>query len=66
LQKRIEYLIRYLPFGFAPRPKEQAGVARKKQSNRLGSSLSDYLKSEGSYDETSAVAVKRVLAWQLE
>jgi antitoxin HicB len=41
-------------------------VARKKKSNRRGSSLSDYLKSEGSYDETSAVAVKRVLAWQLE
>jgi antitoxin HicB len=41
-------------------------VSRKKKSGRLGSSFSDYLKSEGSYEETSTVAVKRVLAWQLE
>lgn len=41
-------------------------MSRKKKSGRLGSSFSGYLKSEGSYEETSAVAVKRVLAWQLE
>ena len=41
-------------------------MTRKKKAGRLGSSFSDYLKSEGSYEETSAVAVKRVLAWQLE
>ena len=37
-------------------------MSRKKKAGRLGSSFSDYLKSAGSYDETSAVAVKRVLA----
>jgi antitoxin HicB len=41
-------------------------MSRKKKSGRIGSSFSNYLKGEGSYDETSAVAVKRVLAWQLE
>ena len=41
-------------------------MSRKKKAGRIGSAFSDYLKSEGSYDETSAVAVKRVLAWQLE
>ena len=39
---------------------------RKKKSGRLGSSFSDYLKSEGSYEEASTAAVKRVLAWRLE
>ena len=41
-------------------------MSGKKKSGRLGSSFSDYLKSEGSYEETSTVALKRVLAWQLE
>ena len=33
---------------------------------RIGSSFEDFLKEEGTYEETTAVAVKRVLAWQLE
>jgi antitoxin HicB len=37
----------------------------KKTRNR-GSSFSDFLKDEGTYEETTAIAVKRVLAWQLE
>jgi hypothetical protein len=41
-------------------------MSGKQKTGRIGSSFSDYLKREGSYDETSAVAVKRVLAWQLE
>jgi hypothetical protein len=41
-------------------------VSRRKKSGRAGSSFSDYLKGEGRYEETSALAVKRVLAWQLE
>ena len=41
-------------------------MSRKKKSGGLGSSFSDYLKSEGSHDETSTVAVKRVRTWQLE
>ena len=40
------------------------GTSRKK--GRIGSSFADYLKDEGTYQETSAVAIKRVLAWQLE
>ena len=32
----------------------------------LGSSFDDFLKDEGVYEETTAIAVKRVLAWQLE
>jgi antitoxin HicB len=31
-----------------------------------GSSVDDFLKKEGMYEETSSVALKRVLAWQLQ
>ena len=37
----------------------------KKNSNR-GSHFSDFLKEEGTYEETTALAVKRILAWQIE
>ena len=32
----------------------------------LGSSFDDFLKEEGIFEETQAVALKRVLAWQIE
>jgi hypothetical protein len=32
----------------------------------IGSSFSDFLKEEGLYEEVTAHAIKRVLAWQLE
>ena len=32
----------------------------------IGSSFEDFLKDEGVNEETTAVAIKRVLAWQLE
>lgn len=32
----------------------------------VGSSFEDYLAEQGTLEETTAVAVKRVLAWQLE
>ena len=32
---------------------------------RIGSSFEDYLAGQGTLEETRAVAVKRVLAWQL-
>ena len=32
---------------------------------RIGSSFEDYLATEGILEETRAVAVKRVLAWQI-
>ena len=36
------------------------------RKGRIGSSLEDFLKEEGVLEETNAIAVKRVLAWQLE
>ena len=33
---------------------------------RIGSSFEDYLAEQGVLEETSTIAVKRVLAWQLE
>ncbi len=32
---------------------------------RIGSSFEDYLREQGTMEETTAIAVKRVLAWQL-
>ena len=32
----------------------------------IGSSLEDFLREEGIYEETNTVAVKRVLAWQIQ
>ncbi len=43
--------------------KKKSGSRKK---GRIGSSFDDYLKDEGVYEELSAVAIKRVLAWQLE
>ena len=31
----------------------------------VGSSLDDYLKGEGTFDETQALAIKEVVVWQL-
>lgn len=43
---------------------------RKKNRSRkkagIGSSFDDYLRDEGLHEEASAVAIKRVLAWQIE
>ena len=36
------------------------------KKGRVGSSFEDFLKEEGILEETTAIAVKRVLAWQLE
>jgi antitoxin HicB len=40
-------------------------MSRKKRG-RIGSSFDDFLKGEGTYEETSALAIKRALAWQIE
>jgi antitoxin HicB len=37
-----------------------------KKKGRIGSSFNDFLKEEGLDQKASAVAIKRVLAWQLE
>jgi antitoxin HicB len=37
-----------------------------KQNKHIGSSLDDFLKVEGVLEETRAVALKQVLAWQVQ
>ncbi|MFZ1939340.1 MAG: helix-turn-helix transcriptional regulator [Terracidiphilus sp.] len=37
-----------------------------KQNRHIGSSLDEFLKEEGIYEEATARAVKRVLAWQVK
>ena len=37
----------------------------KKMNPRIGSSFSSFLKDEGLYEEVTAHAIKRVLAWQI-
>ncbi len=39
---------------------------KKKKSGSIGSSLDDFLKEDGSYEEVTARAIKRVLARQLD
>lgn len=34
-------------------------------TNHIGSSFDDFLQEEGIFEEVNAVAVKRVLAWQI-
>jgi len=35
-------------------------------SPHIGSSFDEFLKDDGSYEEVTAAAVKRVLAWQID
>jgi hypothetical protein len=41
-------------------------TAKRTRKRRVGSSFDSYLKAQGRYEETQAVAIKRVLAWQIE
>lgn len=36
------------------------------KKGKIGSSFEDVMKQDGLYDEVTAVAIKRVLAWQIE
>lgn len=38
----------------------------KKEKGKIGSSFEDFLKDEGIYEEVTAYAEKRVLAWQIQ
>lgn len=38
----------------------------KKRKKHMGSSIDDFLKEEGIFEESQAQAVKEVVAWQLE
>jgi hypothetical protein len=37
-----------------------------RKNRHIGSSFSDFLKEEGIYEDVTAHAIKRVLAWQIE
>lgn len=39
---------------------------RKTRSKHLGSSIDDFLKAEGVFEETQAQAIKEVVSWQLD
>jgi antitoxin HicB len=39
---------------------------RKNRKNHMGSSIDDFLKEEGIFEEAQAQAVKEVVAWQLD
>jgi predicted XRE-type DNA-binding protein len=39
---------------------------RTTRKGRVGSSFDDFLKDEETYEATQGVAIKRVLAWQIE
>lgn len=41
-------------------------MSARKKKGRIGSSFKEFMKNEGLHGEASAVAIKRVLAWQLE
>lgn len=41
-------------------------TTKKKAKGRVGSSFDAFLKAEGCYKETQAIASKLVLAWQIE
>ena len=38
---------------------------RNRKKGAVGSTLDDFLKQDGTYESTQAVAIKRVLAWQI-
>lgn len=38
---------------------------RTRQKGTIGFTLDEFLKEEGAYESTHAVAIKRVLAWQI-
>jgi antitoxin HicB len=39
---------------------------KKKRKKHMGSSIDDFLKQEGIFEESQAQAIKEVVAWQLE
>ena len=41
-------------------------MSTRKKKGRIGSSFDSFLKEEGLHEGASAVAIKRVLAWELE
>jgi antitoxin HicB len=54
--------------GSGPQTHEGDRAMRKQTIKKasIGSAFDDFLKNEGTYEATQAVAIKRVLAWQIE
>ena len=52
--------------GSGAEAKKQGDVLSRKKKGGIRTSFGDFLKEEGDYEETSVVAIKRVLAWHLE
>jgi antitoxin HicB len=50
----------------AERGQPGVSVRRRRADPRIGSDFEDFLREEGRLDEATAIAVKRVLAWELE
>src|SRR5437899_2932736 len=54
--------------GFVKKTHEGDRTMRKRTTKKagIGSAFDDFLKDEGTYEATQSVAIKRVLAWQIE
>ena len=48
------------------RRRREMSKKRKNRKNHMGSSIDDFLKEEGIFEESQAQAFKEVVAWQLE
>lgn len=48
-----------------PRNRRRSIVARRRRNPHLGSSLESFLEETGDLEEATAIALKRVLAWEL-
>jgi DNA-binding Xre family transcriptional regulator len=44
---------------------KRAGMAEKIENSHWGSTLNDFLRGEGIYEEVTTGAIKKVIAWQL-
>src|SRR6266849_10335969 len=50
----------------APEGVKTMSKKHKRRTNHMGSSIDDFLKQEGIFEEAQAQAVKEVVAWQLD
>ncbi|MSP98363.1 MAG: hypothetical protein EXR29_14345 [Betaproteobacteria bacterium] len=41
-------------------------MSRKKENPHIGSDLEEFLRDEGRLEESTALAIKRVLAWEFQ
>lgn len=71
----LRWISRYIPAEYNEdlTPTTEMAIARQRiwevmkvKKKAIGSSFDDFLKQEGDYETSQAVAVKRVLAWQIQ